>query len=278
LQWAGKKAEALAEANAAVALEPASPRAALTSALFAWPDSDDALPKASRALQLGPDSIDALLLHTRILLFSAFSPHDPAGALRDAKHANELVPDDPEILGELGRSYAATGDLATCDELVTRSLALKEQSWVVHLRGYTRAEANRIDDALVDLKRAIDLDPKSVFAHSNYASVLSAVGKHQLALDEIEKAIALEPENVWHRAVKANLQVRLGDIAAARRTLETVPAGEVPADVALARARIFAAEGDAAKARASYEEAIKGLPWDFDVHQARAELAKLGAK
>src|SRR5262249_32648154 len=153
----------------------------------------------------------------------------------------------------------ATGERAICDELLTRSIALKELGWVYQLRGYTRAEANRLDDALVDLKRASDLDPKSVIAHSYYASVLSALGKHQLALDEIQNAIALEPGSSWHRTVRAGFLARLGDIAAARRTLESVPAGDDPVDAALARARIFAAEGDAAKARAAYEEALKGL-------------------
>jgi eukaryotic-like serine/threonine-protein kinase len=83
------------------------------------------------------------------------------------------------------------------------------------------------NDAEIQLKRALELDAKSVDAHEAYAHVLSYTGRHAEALAEIRRARELDPLNVRVSALEGAVLINAGqaDEALVRliKTLELEP-------------------------------------------------------
>ena len=52
----------------------------------------------------------------------------------------------------------------------------------------------RHDEAIAELHKAIELDPKYAAAHANLGVVLNGLGRHDEAIAELHKAIELDPK------------------------------------------------------------------------------------
>ncbi len=60
-------------------------------------------------------------------------------------------------------------------------------------RGVLRVRTDRFDEAITDLKAAIELKPNAYQAYVNLAQAYRRQGKLDLALGELHRAVALEP-------------------------------------------------------------------------------------
>jgi tetratricopeptide (TPR) repeat protein len=71
-------------------------------------------------------------------------------------------------------------------------------------------------------KQIIDLEPNSAAAYVNYAQMLNALHEPQTALDYVNRAIQLEPDDVYAYLCRVELQTQLGNLSAARADYDRV--------------------------------------------------------
>jgi len=66
--------------------------------------------------------------------------------------------------------------------------------YIANLKGYSEFKANRLDDSIASLKRAVTIDPTYAWGYFDLARVLCADKKFTEAKDAANKAVALRPE------------------------------------------------------------------------------------
>jgi predicted Zn-dependent protease len=101
-----------------------------------------------------------------------------------------------------GRSPNPAADLAMSSQFARKALSIDDSN-VLALSLVSRNDLlqGRIDQAIVDAKRIIALDPNSVMGHLNLAIALNVDGRPQEAIPAIEKAIRLDPTGDIYRNV-----------------------------------------------------------------------------
>ncbi len=132
---------------------------------------------------------------------------DPEGQLRTLVVAEptilslpvSLATDMPEIsLLSMGLEHYQNGrweqTIASLDKLLAQTLAkqpLPEYAALVTLRGISRLQAGQIDKAVVDLSRAVELDPNLVEGWINRGNGHCVQGSYELAIADYSQAIAV---------------------------------------------------------------------------------------
>jgi Tfp pilus assembly protein PilF len=76
--------------------------------------------------------------------------------------------------------------------------------------GTELAHTSRFEEALAEYRKALDLDPNFAQAHNNVGSVLQDLGEPQQALVEFRKAIALDPDYAMAHSNLGTALQRLG--------------------------------------------------------------------
>src|SRR5262249_18876139 len=151
-----------------------------------------------------------------------------------------------------------------------RAAALTSRSWL-------RLAQNRPDDAERDLREAIRLQPKVYQGYVNLADVLKGRGDLRGALELLDRALEISPDNPALYSRRARLHAENRARAAARRDFEQVIAREPPgsqsdrvvaARVELAHLRNLA--GDHAAALAECDAALAVRPDYAEAYRQRA--------
>ena len=57
----------------------------------------------------------------------------------------------------------------------------------------------RYDEALIETKKAVELEPDNAKYHNNLGVTLHEMRRYDEALVELQKAVALEPDNKMYR-------------------------------------------------------------------------------
>lgn len=121
-------------------------------------------------------------------------------------------------------------------------------------RAACRRDASRFDAALADLERAVALQPQDFRTVAHRGEIQSLLGRHDEALRDLERAIGLDPGSAWAIARRGQVlgsMQRYGEaVSDFNRALELDPAGEW----------ILASRGEAYRRMGLYEEALN----DFD--------------
>ncbi|MGE0747164.1 MAG: adenylate/guanylate cyclase domain-containing protein [Rhodospirillales bacterium] len=139
------------------------------------PDAnDDARQLFEKALALDPDNTSALI-----------------GLAQT--HAND-------VLNQW--STVPSVQLAAADTAIRRVLTLNRNAAAAFLvRGHLHRARRAPEAALADYRRAADLDPNMAVAHASIGVVEILLGRAEMALDPIERALRLSPRdrsvNVW---------------------------------------------------------------------------------
>jgi Flp pilus assembly protein TadD len=115
-----------------------------------------ALEAFERVVELDPENPDAL---NNVAFLLADTGGDPAAALPHAERAAELRPNDWSIIDTLGWVHFLNGSLASAENRLRDSIALREQpaNWL-HL-AHVLAEQDRLNEARQALERAAELQP-----------------------------------------------------------------------------------------------------------------------
>jgi tetratricopeptide (TPR) repeat protein len=114
----------------------------------------------------------------------------------------EVVPSRPEDAAVLERDYqerALKADVASA-ELTARSRP--DDATALNRLATRYLQAGRVDDAVAQLRRAVQIAPRDAEARSNLGTALQARGELPAALRELEAAARLKPDD---DAVRFNL-------------------------------------------------------------------------
>lgn len=111
--------------------------------------------------------------------------------------AAELSHDNAEILKSLGGmllKYGTDDDIPKARETLRKANDLKPDDPEILMNfGYTLYLAKMFNDAIIRLKRAIELQPVYPEAHYNIALAYSGIGEYELAREHWEKVIEQSP-------------------------------------------------------------------------------------
>lgn len=144
---------------------------------------------------------------------------------------------------------------------------------------HSRARASEWRDA-VRLWRAADeaLDDKRI--HTNLAAALLARGQHDLALRQVEEALALEPDYRPALGNRGVIQIQQGRLDEARATFERLAESDPRDPLAWFNlGNIALAEGETARAIGHFEHTLSLAPWYTPASEglARARAAQGGS-
>ncbi len=151
------------------------------------------------------------------------------------------------------------------------------------------------EGALIELVKSLDADvpkeqgleamaklvrsfPREAELHFAYALLASSKGEHQLALDEVQRALALHPD--WNRArlLQAQVMSQMGDSKAARDAVQRALKGD-PQNVRLRLiyAQFLAKTGDFKAAERELQRILDKEPGNHDARFAMASaLMEMG--
>ena len=152
--------EAMESFNKVIELEPKSPSAYTHRARVRaiQGDMDAALADVEEALKMQPGSVQALRLHASLLGGNG----EFEKALRDLNMLRTAMPDDPELLLQIGAMYQAS---------------------------------KQPDEAIRTYGTLLDADAKNVAAYRGRADSYLSLGKQAEAIADYEKAIENEPND-----------------------------------------------------------------------------------
>jgi tetratricopeptide (TPR) repeat protein len=175
----------------------------------------------TRAQELGPDLAET---HMALGYYSYYGSRDYEHALKEFTVVRERQPNDPDVIGTIG--------------------------FVLRRQG-------RWDDAVRDMSRAVELDPRNHTLLLNLGEGYLRLRRYPEADRVLEQAIALAPDIPFYHAGRAYLHLMDGKIGEARQVLAEAASRVDPARILLgvsavrypALVRLFAVEHRDAIAR-----------------------------
>lgn len=135
--------------------------------------------------------------------------------------ANELAPNNSEVLGSLFRVDLATGRLADSVQRVEGAVKADPKSaGLAYLQGMVFGAAGREQDAIQALRRATELNPNLIDAYTELAKVYARAGKMDQVLKTFEEAAAATPNEPGIQLILGTLYEGLNEKAKARAAYE----------------------------------------------------------
>lgn len=146
-------------------------------------------------------------------------------------------------------------------------------AWALNRRGELKADAGRVEEAMVDFDDALRMDPKRWRAVHNRGVLLAQRGAFAEAFEAFNRTIALNPEFAKPYSNRAALYVQAGDLQAAMRDFERAIA--LDPDLAVAhkgRGRVCHMLGRTDEALQHFDAAMILSPADAQGAASRADL------
>ena len=181
--------------------------------LDAYSKAEDA---ALKALHLDSNLAEAHLALGKVYFWKI----DLAASLREYQRATELKPNDAGAHHWLGNdALAALGRFEEAIAEVKRAVELDPLSPVINTDlGTTFYYAHRYDESARQLRKTLEIDPTFFYAHFNLGIALQAKGDLSGAISEYEKAKQLS-DNTFVSTLCAQAKAHAGDKDAALRML-----------------------------------------------------------
>jgi tetratricopeptide (TPR) repeat protein len=200
------------------------------------------------------------------------------GRIDDARllleRAVRIDPNYVDATRRLGALLATQGDSTRSIAYLERfasSSSVNDQTLV--LLGQAYLNANRPDDAIAALRRALDLNPRQAEAASMLGAIFSDAGRFDLAIPYLERATAAGQDGMTFALLSFAY-------AQAKRAEESVRAARQAAEHAAGNAKVFIAAGRAmvalgraTEAESYFEQAVRAAPNDPEA-LTRLGLAK----
>jgi TolB-like protein/Tfp pilus assembly protein PilF len=191
-------------------------------AVFGWSAAQQAMPQArqaaNRALQLDETLAAA---HVSLGYVKALYDWDWHGAEREFKRALELSPGDADAHFAYSVTYLTP--LGRLDEAlaeIQRSLALDPLSpYKITVAGMIYADRREYDRAVVEFRKAIELDPTFIHAYDEMLGVEAARDRLD-AMAAVIQAMRATFTNVDDTSLSARLAAQRGKQAEARALVE----------------------------------------------------------
>jgi tetratricopeptide (TPR) repeat protein len=173
----------------------------------------EAILSFDHALALKSDLPEAYLLRGRArMAVSSVAP-----AIRDFDTVIRLRPGDAEAFVERAQAHLRQENYAAAIEDCGMALARNPKIALAYtLRAIALRQSGSPQQALEDLNRSVDLAP----SESNYfqrAATYQALGKHKLAVADLDRVIVLKPDGPQAYFARAQSRRALGDEAGANQ-------------------------------------------------------------
>lgn len=222
-----------------------------------------------RAIELDPEYAfahsglaDLYLLFER---YSVLSPKEAVPRAREAaERAVELAPDLAEALTSLAYvRFLGEWNPKAAEPLYRRALA-RDPRYVTahHWYGWFLLQQGRFEDALVELRRGLELEPLSLILNANVGTVLYMMRRYDEAIDAARRTLELDSRFVvahqWlGRACELSGRIDEG-VAVHRRALEILGGDDPESLGSLGHARALAGDREGAAAALARLEALSG--------------------
>jgi serine/threonine-protein kinase len=149
-------------------------------------------------------------------------------ALGSAQRAEQLKDSLPEVHFALGSVYQATGKTAEAIVELKKGLELSPNSEVGYVRlGRVYLENGQKDEAIAAYKKAIDVDPYYPGTYIELGRAYFSMGQNDRAVEELKRVTELEPDNVtgWNNLATAYAEMGKYDesSAAYQRSIDLSP-------------------------------------------------------
>ncbi len=137
------------------------------------------------------------------------------------RRALEQEPRDPVLLATAGNALAALDDPAAEGALRTAALLAPDLPQARWMYGAWLAREGLVDEAVVELSAAIDLDPEDGVIRTEMGVALALAGKMEEAAAAFGAAVELDVEDSWSLALLGFARLEEGDAEAAAGDLES---------------------------------------------------------
>ncbi len=112
----------------------------------------------------------------------------------------------------LARAALVTGDYEAAESHATELIARGfEESTAYSIRAYARAGRGRFEEAVADMRSALDRRPMELAWRNYMAFWLYQLGRGDEALAEYERLVEAAPESVRYRIGRSNARMAVGD-------------------------------------------------------------------
>ena len=158
----------------------------------------------SRAISINPKYTAAY--HHRADAYLGLGMYREAAA--DATQVLTLQPEvtDPDLLLLRARAYAGDKKLNPALEDLNKAIEVKPDLVDAYIeRGMVFAQARRFDDAIGDLTRAIEIDPQNVKAYAMRASAKLQAEANDDALSDVNQALQLATNDALALRIRGNV-------------------------------------------------------------------------
>lgn len=220
-------------------------------------------PLLEEAIGLDPGFALAHALLSRVHLRMYFYAYDPTRQRLDsaraaAEAARRLRPDLMEGHLALGYylAYGAGAHARALEELALAQQARPNAAEVYRVIGGVHRLQGQWDQAVSNLSRALELDPRNVNEIRNLALLYDGLWRYEEAAALYERAVALAPEDIFLRLLRAWHHISAtGDLRPMREVLDSALPGQDPDHmVSYARYELAMLEGRFADAGALLAE------------------------
>jgi tetratricopeptide (TPR) repeat protein len=133
-------------------------------------------------------------------------------ALRAARAAVDLAPEDARAQTAAGKALYAAGNLPAAEQSFARAAALDAQSAEpAYYAGKIAADRKQFEVAIADFRRALALDPGHLAAAHDLATYLTEASDFAGAEQVLSAALARSPGNLSLELNRARLYLKKGD-------------------------------------------------------------------
>src|SRR5438093_207653 len=148
-----------------------------------------------------------------------FEPSAPrlAAAKDSLNHALALDPNLPEA--HLARGYNEEDDTRAPGAFRQAEQGLPNSADAIEAIARVQRALGHWDEAVADLRRAIDLNPRNIRASNNLALTYCAMRRFPEALATLDRILAWDPTNARALLTKADALIAIGDLQAAEPLL-----------------------------------------------------------
>ncbi len=190
-----------------------------------WFTSEEAAALLEEAVLLDPTFALAYRTLAQVYINHYWYFGNDEADLRRAKaaldRALDLDPDMPEALITLADYYyKGFNDYDRALEILDDAIPRAPQLSIgIARRGYILRRSGRVEEAVVALTKAVELDPRSASRHYNLAQTLNMVGRYEEARDYFDGAIALNARDYTLHAARAHNELAIDPESTAIREL-----------------------------------------------------------
>lgn len=218
-----------------------------------------------------------------------------SGAYGELMHTVDLQPTNYKARLDLGNLFIAGGRTDDAQQQANAVMAAQPNNPDVHALLFAIAvRRGQKDQALIEIQRAIELDPNRAAFHEDLALLQSADATKAASVeDELKKAVALDPKSVNAKFILAAFYARNNRLAEAEKISWDAVATDPKSLAARANvAEVILKEGDQARAEDVLRQASKDFANDpqgvriladyyvgsGQLDKAKAEFSSLAAK